>query len=251
MDDVTAASSPASSPWADLDLSRLPRVGEPGLGRRERVLALAAVVAAHVGAGWGLLQLEIVRTAVGAAAPIFVEFLTAAPPPPAAVPPPPAPPPPPRPVVRKPPPPAPVIAAPAPPDPAPVPFVAPPPPVEPPPPPEPAVALTPPAPPAPPAPAAPQPKTVSASAVQYLSPPRVQYPPLSRRLGEKGRVVLLVLVDEQGRPLQARVQSSSGFQRLDDAAVHAMRGARFRPYTENGVPQAVWVPAPIVFDLEN
>ena len=239
-----------SPPWADLDPRRLPGAGESGLGRRERAFALAAVVAAHVGAGWGLLQVEAVRTAVGEAAPIFVEFLTAAPPPPEPLPPPP-PPPPPRPQVRTPPPPAPVITAPAPPEPAPAPFVAPPPPEEPAPPPEPAVALTPPAPPAPPAPPSPQPKTVSASAVQYLTPPRVSYPPQSKRLGEKGRVVLLVLVDEKGRPVQARVQESSGFQRLDDAAVNAMRGARFRPYTENGVPQAVWVPAPIVFNLEN
>jgi protein TonB len=236
-------SSPASPPWADLDPRRLPGAGEFGLGRRERAFALAAVVVAHVGAGWGLLQVEAVRTAVGEAAPIFVEFLRAAPPPPEPVPPPPPPPPPPQ--VRKPPPQAPVITAPAPPEPAPAPFVAPAPPEEPAAPAEPVVPLVPPAPPAP------QPKTVSASAVQYLTPPRVSYPPQSRRLGEKGRVVLMVLVDEQGRPVQARVQTSSGFQRLDDAAVNAMRGARFRPYTENGMPQAVWVPAPIVFNLEN
>lgn len=249
-DPVTASPPAPPTSWADLDPRRLPGSGEPGLGRRERALALAAVVAAHVAAGWGLLQVETVRTAVGEAAPIFVEFLTATPPPAPVLPPPP-PPPAPRPPLRTPPPPAPVITAPAPPEPVPAPFVAPPPPEEPAPLPEPAVAFTPPAPPAPAAPPAPQPKTVSASAVQYLTPPRVSYPPQSRRLGEKGRVVLLVLVDEQGRPVQARVQTSSGFQRLDDAAVNAMRGARFRPYTENGVPQAVWVPAPIVFNLEN
>lgn len=249
-DPVTASSPAGPAAWADLDPRRRPGAGAPGLGRRERLLVLAAVVAAHGGAGWGLLQLDAVRQAVGEAAPIFVEFLTAAPPPPEPLPPAPPPPPPARAAMRKPPPTAPLITAPAPPAPAPEAFEAPP--QEPPSPAQPAVLSPgPSAPSAPPAPPAPPPRTVSASAVQYLTPPRVDYPPQSRRLGEKGRVVLMVLVDEQGRPVQARVQESSGFQRLDDAAVNAMRGARLRPYTENGVPQAVWVPAPIVFHLEN
>ena len=217
--------------------------------RRQRALALGAVVAAHVAAGWALLQIDAVRQVVGEAAPIFVEFVTEqppAPPPPAPVPPPPAPP---KPQPKRPPPPAPVLTAP--PTPAPAPFVAPPPPVEPPPPApaEPAPPVAAPAPPTP-APAPLPPKQVSASAVQYVRPPQPVYPLQSKRLGERGLVVLRVVVDVQGRPKQISVEQSSGFRRLDEEALRAMREARFKPYMEDGQPREVSVPAPINFEME-
>ena len=56
--------------------------------------------------------------------------------------------------------------------------------------------------------------------------------------------------DERGDPLKLELHQSSGFVRLDESAVSAIRGARFKPYTENGEPRAVWVLIPIVFDLE-
>ena len=59
-----------------------------------------------------------------------------------------------------------------------------------------------------------------------------------------------VLIDESGDPLRLELQQSSGFSRLDDSAVAAIRAARFRPYTEDGKPRPVWVLIPIVFDLE-
>jgi protein TonB len=92
---------------------------------------------------------------------------------------------------------------------------------------------------------------VPATAVQYVQPPRPEYPLYSRRLREQGTVQLRVLIDEQGRPRQIVIDRSSGFPRLDDAAVAAMKAARFKPYTDNGQPQPVWAPAPIAFDLEN
>jgi protein TonB len=193
-----------------------------------------AVVAAHMAGLYGLFQIGAVRDAVREAVPIFAGLIE-----PSAPPPPPSPPP----VIRKAPPP--VIAAPPSPTPAPVEFVVPPPPPE---------AITapeaPPAPPAPSAPPAPQPRTVSATDVGYLEPPRVTYPSLSRRLGEQGRVTLRVLVDPQGRPAQVLVMTSSGHPRLDDAATAATRAARFRPYTQDGRPETVWVLLPIVFSLE-
>lgn len=39
--------------------------------------------------------------------------------------------------------------------------------------------------------------------------------------------------------------------RLDQAALAAVRLARFKPYTENGVPQIVWTYVPIALELEN
>ena len=86
--------------------------------------------------------------------------------------------------------------------------------------------------------------------MQYLEPPAPVYPSFSRRAGEAGRVVVRVLIDVQGQPRQLVLQQSSGHARLDDSAVSAVRAARFRPYTEDGVAQAVWVLVPIVFSLE-
>lgn len=106
-----------------------------------------------------------------------------------------------------------------------------------------------PAPAAAPAPAPTPSHTVDAREVGYLTPPRPTYPAVSRRLGEEGRVTLRVLVDAAGLPVQVIVSASSGYARLDDAALHAARGARFRPYAVDGIAQPVWVLVPFVFSL--
>ena len=49
------------------------------------------------------------------------------------------------------------------------------------------------------------------------------YPPASRRAGEEGTTVLRVLVDERGRPGDISIVQSSGFARLDQSAVDAIR----------------------------
>lgn len=204
---------------------------------------LIAIGLVHLSGVWALLQVESARLAVAEAAPLFVQWV--APPAPLA----PATPPPPK--AIKPPPPAPIIAS------KPVrvaeaaQFVVPPPPQDPPAPQVFAAAEPAPAPVATSTPPAPSPKMVPATAVEYLDPPAVRYPPLARRLGESGRVVLRVLIAADGRPGQVELARSSGHERLDEAALGAMRAARFKPYTENGVAQAVWTLAPIAFNLEN
>lgn len=85
--------------------------------------------------------------------------------------------------------------------------------------------------------------------VEYMQFEPPAYPPLSRRLGEQGLVVVRVLIDEHGRPVEAAVSLSSGFPRLDDAAVRAVRAARFRPYVEGDRPRRAYALVPIRFDL--
>ncbi len=219
----------------------LPVGRSDGLGPAARRGAVAGVVAAHLVGAWGLLQVEAVRNAVGEVAPLVVDLIAppAPPVPPVPPPPPPAPPP-----LKKPPPVALVTAAPSP---APVVFEAPPPPVEPP---APIVAIDPPpAPPAPPAPA-PQPKTVAITQVSYLTPPVLSYPATSKRFGESGDAQVRILVDAEGMPRQTQLIKSTGFQRLDDSALATVRATRFKPYTENGVPQPFWVVMPLVFELQ-
>ncbi len=93
------------------------------------------------------------------------------------------------------------------------------------------------------------PKTVS-SGVQYLQAPRPEYPAQSKRLGEEGKVVLRVLVNQQGLAERIEVQKSSGFARLDEAAREAVQKARFKPHLEDGAPVAVFAVVPITFRLD-
>ncbi|KPF98889.1 hypothetical protein IP87_07165, partial [beta proteobacterium AAP121] len=108
---------------------------------------------------------------------------------------------------------------------------------------------SPPAPPAP-APAPPARKRLAADAVVYLVQPPAELPVASRRAGESGVVWLRVVVDVRGLPSLVQVQRSSGYARLDAQALSAMRQARFRPHTEDGVALEVEVIAPIEYPLE-
>lgn len=92
------------------------------------------------------------------------------------------------------------------------------------------------------------PKTIS-SGVEYIQAPRPVYPSQSRRMGEQGKVVLRVLVNERGHPDQVLVQHSSGSSRLDEAGRQAALRALFKPHLEGGRPVAVFVIVPLNFQL--
>jgi len=208
----------------------------------QRRAMVGAIAAAHVAALWALLQIREVREAVADAAPMFVS-LVAPPKPPEVAPPSP---PPPTPPVRRPIAPEPRLIAAAP-SPAPTSFVVAPPPEPTPPEPAPVVAAAPVAPPAPPPP---PPRNLSASAVQYLEPLQVEYPRLSKRLGEAGVVMLRVFIDEAGRVRDVQVSRTSGHPRLDDAAMAAVQKARFKPPSENGQAVSGYAQVPVDFQLE-
>lgn len=230
-------------------LPPLPAPGAAGseLSTLQRRAMVGGILALHAVALWGLLQVDAVRAAVLEAAPVFIDVL-AQPAPPKPEPPKPTPPQPqpPRPVPVAPPP---VIAAPAAAEPAP--FTVPAPPPEPPAP-VPVQAVTAPASPAPPPPAPPPaPKLIPASAVQYLEPLEVDYPRQSRRNNESGVVLVRAYIDARGGASRhVAVEKSSGFSRLDQAALAAVQRARFKPYTENGQPVEGWALIPINFELE-
>jgi protein TonB len=85
---------------------------------------------------------------------------------------------------------------------------------------------------APPAPAPILPPDVDA-ATAARSPP--VYPVESRRRREQGTVRLRVIITPEGRVKEVAVASSSGFDRLDQAALDAVRHWRFRPGTQAGL----------------
>ncbi len=67
------------------------------------------------------------------------------------------------------------------------------------------------------------------------------YPAVSERLRETGTVVLQLLVGTDGRVSQSKVATSSGFPRLDKAAVDALSLCKFTPgKAADGSPMAAW-----------
>ena len=83
----------------------------------------------------------------------------------------------------------------------------------------------------------------------YLHNPRPVYPPLSRRLGEEGKVLLRVRVSAEGQPIAVDVEESSNFERLDEAARQVVARWRFVPARHGDEPVEATVIVPIVFRL--
>ena len=117
----------------------------------------------------------------------------------------------------------------------------------------PAVQAAPPAPPPPappPPPAAPAKLELPSSKADYLHNPPPDYPRMSKRLGEQGKVVLKVLIGTDGAPQKVELVTSSGFERLDKSAMDAAMRWRYVPGKRGGVAEAMWYQVPIQFTLE-
>jgi len=85
--------------------------------------------------------------------------------------------------------------------------------------------------------------------VAYLNNPAPAYPSISRRLGEQGRVVLKVLVSAAGEPESVALENGSGSDRLDQAAIDAVKKWRFVPAKRNGESLSAYVLVPLKFSL--
>ncbi|WP_374594259.1 energy transducer TonB, partial [Aquabacterium sp.] len=101
-----------------------------------------------------------------------------------------------------------------------------------------------------PAAPAPVPRLVASSALRYLDPLKPVYPRASTELCETGIVTLNILVNEWGVPVEVVVEKSSGYSRLDQSALTAMRAARFKPYVEAGQPRPIRAHPTINFQLD-
>ncbi len=220
----------------------------------EKITGIFLMMLLHGAVLYGLWSHRLIP-APQEAVTLFVDFIKPSPPPQEKDELPPPPPPPrkvrlvkPQPVVA---PPQPVLVTNAP-------VVAPEEPVTPPPPPDPAPELaveTPPGPPAPgPTDVLPEPPTPMvlgsdlAVACPQRSPP--EYPAMSRRLGEQGRVVLRAELDETGRVVAARVKESSGHRRLDDAGLAAIKTWHCNAPVRDGAAVGAIALQPFNFVLE-
>lgn len=81
-----------------------------------------------------------------------------------------------------------------------------------------------------------------------LTPP--EYPAISRRMGEEGKLVLRVELDESGRIDDAKVINSSGYERLDAAALTAVKSWQCNPSLRNGQPVRAVALQPFNFVLQ-
>ena len=87
--------------------------------------------------------------------------------------------------------------------------------------------------------------------VAYLNNPRPAYPPIARKLGLEGLVLLRVDVSAGGTPEKIIVAQTSGTSLLDEAAMKAVQGWTFVPARRGDTPIAHPVEVPIRFQLKN
>jgi len=107
---------------------------------------------------------------------------------------------------------------------------------------------------APTAPTAPTPPSPSIRAGAAIQPgascAKPDYPSASRRLEEEGTVRLKFLIGADGRVLQAEIEKTSGFPRLDEAARNALSKCQFRAGTIDGKAEQSWASIKYTWRLE-
>jgi len=104
----------------------------------------------------------------------------------------------------------------------------------------------------PPAPAKPAGPVTLSNELSVSCPERTppNYPAAAKRMGEQGRVVLRVELDENGRITAARIATSSGSARLDDASLAAVRQWHCNPARRDGEAVRAVALQPFDFILE-
>lgn len=98
--------------------------------------------------------------------------------------------------------------------------------------------------------AEPMPVTLPHLNANYLDNPAPDYPPVSRELSEQGRVLVRAMVNADGHVKQVLLRKSSGFSRLDQAALDSVKNWRFVPARRGEQPVPAWVVVPVAFTLE-
>ncbi len=76
-----------------------------------------------------------------------------------------------------------------------------------------------------------------------------EYPPGSKRMEEAGIVVLRFLIDVDGSVVESKVESSSGYPRLDEAARAALALCSFKAGTVDGKAERSWAKLRYVWKL--
>lgn len=76
----------------------------------------------------------------------------------------------------------------------------------------------------------------------------VLYPALSDKEKQEGKVLVLTLINENGKAIDFHIVQSLS-EPYDDAAINAIRGVKFTIPKRKGRPHKTWVGIPVVFEL--
>jgi len=77
-----------------------------------------------------------------------------------------------------------------------------------------------------------------------------KYPRISLKMEEEGNVVVRVKLDKEGKIAEASVKSSSGYKRLDDAAISAVQTWKCHPAMRDNAAVEAYALQPFEFKLE-
>ena len=99
--------------------------------------------------------------------------------------------------------------------------------------------------------APPAPPARTSAVVDARNCAKPEYPPASLRAQETGLVVLQFLIGVDGSAIESKVEKSSGYRRLDEAARKALELCKFRPGTEEGKPVQSWARIEYQWKLED
>jgi protein TonB len=92
---------------------------------------------------------------------------------------------------------------------------------------------------------------VSVNQLAYLTATPPPYPRAEQIAGIQGTVLLRILVDTNGAPLEVTVERSSGNRNLDRSAQrHVLKSWRFQPAMQNGHAVQAYGLVPVVFSMQ-
>ncbi len=77
-----------------------------------------------------------------------------------------------------------------------------------------------------------------------------KYPRISLKMDEEGSVVVRVKLDKEGAIAEASVKSSSGYKRLDEAAISAVKMWKCHPAMRDNIAVEAYALQPFEFKLE-
>ena len=78
---------------------------------------------------------------------------------------------------------------------------------------------------------------------------KAEYPKASLMNEEEGAVGMAFLVSAEGRVLDSKIEKTSGFKNLDNAAVKAITNCKFKPGTKDGAVAQTWTKVNYVWAL--
>jgi bla regulator protein BlaR1 len=96
-----------------------------------------------------------------------------------------------------------------------------------------------------------RPAPIIAAVANFSSCEKPVWPKQSLRDGNQGTVTLAFKIGEDGKVENSRLQKSSGFALLDEAAREGIAKCRFRPATQGGKPVPAWMRMQYVWTLTN